>query len=163
MVNALVSLDAPVSYCNVQSNCGHDAFLLSDDLDRYGELMRAFLANLTGVGVVPSDEREDTAGHSDTSIFHARRIDYDRIVELIPDGASVLDLGCGRGRLLARLKQKGHRRLVGIEYDEHAVVACVRRDIDVIHADLNKGLSPLFSMRKEVLTIPPFLFIVPKL
>ena len=142
MVNALVSLDAPVSYCNVQSNCGHDAFLLSDDLDRYGELMRAFLANLTGVGVVPSDEREDTAGHSDTSIFHARRIDYDRIVELIPEGASVLDLGCGRGGVLARLRQKGHRRLLGIEYDEQAVVACVQRDVDVIHADLNKGLSP---------------------
>jgi homoserine O-acetyltransferase len=142
MVNALVSLEAPVSYCNIRSNCGHDAFLLPDDLDRYGELMRAFLANLAGVGIVPPDEEEDTAGHSDTSIFNARRLDYDRIVELIPEGASVLDLGCGRGGLLARLKQKGHRRLVGIEYDEQAVVACVRRDVDVIHADLNKGLSP---------------------
>ncbi|MBI4486099.1 MAG: homoserine O-acetyltransferase [Acidobacteria bacterium] len=140
MVNALVSLEAPVSYCNVHSSCGHDAFLLPDDLDRYGELMRAFLANLMD-GASP-DEEEDTSGHSATSIFHARRVDYDRIVELIPDGASALDLGCGRGHLLARLKQKGHRRLVGIEYDEQAVVACVRRDIDVIHADLNKGLSP---------------------
>ena len=43
----------------------------------------------------------------------AARLDYDRIVELIPPGASVLDLGCGTGGLLARLKQKSHRRLVG--------------------------------------------------
>jgi homoserine O-acetyltransferase len=81
-------------------------------------------------------------GHSDTSIFHERRIDYDRIAELIPAGASVLDLGCGPGGLLVRIKGQNHRPLVGIELDEQAVVACVRRGVDVVHADLNKGLSP---------------------
>jgi homoserine O-acetyltransferase len=75
-----------------------------------------------------------------TSIFHARRLDYDRIIELIPAGASVLDLGCGTGRLLARLKQKEHGRLVGIELDEQKILAGLRRDLDVIHADLNEGL-----------------------
>jgi len=139
MVNALISLDGPVTYCNVRSDCGHDAFLLPDDLDRYGELMRAFLRNLTGACAVPPDE--DPLGHSETSIFHSHRLDYDRMVELIPAGASVLDLGCGRGGLLARLKQQGHRRLLGIEYDEQAVMACVQCDVDVVHADVNKGLS----------------------
>jgi homoserine O-acetyltransferase len=80
-------------------------------------------------------------GHSPTSIFHQRRLDYDRIVELIPSGASVLDLGCGRGGLLARVKKKDHHRLVGIELDERAVVTCVQRGVDVIQADLNKGLA----------------------
>ena len=46
MVNALIAEGKPVSYCNVQSNCGHDAFLLADELPIYGETMRAFLANL---------------------------------------------------------------------------------------------------------------------
>ena len=36
----------PVSYCNVESDCGHDAFLLPNQIDIYGELIRAFLANL---------------------------------------------------------------------------------------------------------------------
>ena len=37
MVNALIAAGKPVSYCNVQSNCGHDAFLLADELPIYGE------------------------------------------------------------------------------------------------------------------------------
>ena len=61
---------------------------------------------------------------------------------LIPPEASVLDLGCGTGGLLARLKARGHRRIIGIEWDEQAVLACVRRGLDVVQADLNKGLAP---------------------
>ena len=139
MVNTLIGLDAPVSYCNVWSDCGHDAFLLGDDLDRYGALIGAFLANLMGASAIPLEE--EPLNHHNSSIFHSRRIDYDRIVEIIPPGASVLDLGCGRGGLLAQLKARGHQRLVGIECDEQAVVASVERDVDVVHADLNAGLA----------------------
>jgi homoserine O-acetyltransferase len=42
--------------------------------------------------------------------------------------------------LLARLKQNNHRRLVGVELDEKKILAGLRRDVDVIHADLNGGL-----------------------
>ena len=41
---------------------------------------------------------------------------------------------------MARLKQTGHGRLVGIELDEQKILAAIRRDLDVIHADLNGGL-----------------------
>jgi homoserine O-acetyltransferase/O-succinyltransferase len=140
MVNALVACQAPVSYCNVESDCGHDAFLLANDLDRYGALMRAFLENLSGTEATTITDGNPSE-HSPTSIFHSRRLDYDRIVELIPSSASVLDLGCGRGSLLARLKKRDHSRLVGVELDEQAIVACVQRGLDVIHADLNKGLQ----------------------
>ncbi|NQU12266.1 homoserine O-acetyltransferase [bacterium] len=144
IVNALVANNLPVSYCNVASACGHDAFLLPDEVDIYGELIRAFLANLTGqplLGISEDEEDEDARGHSPTSIFHRRRIDYDRIMELIPPGASVLDLGCGRGGLLARVERQGHHRLVGVELDEAAVVTAVGRGLDVIEVDLNKGLQ----------------------
>ncbi len=78
-----------------------------------------------------------------TSIFHHHRLDYETIVDLVPAGASVLDLGCGTGGLLARLRDRGHRRLMGIEWDEQAILACVRRGLDVVQADLNKGLPAL--------------------
>ncbi|MCK4601093.1 MAG: homoserine O-acetyltransferase, partial [Phycisphaerae bacterium] len=91
IVNALIAGNKPVSYCNVASSCGHDAFLLENDIGSYGELVRAFLANIDGK--VPQEETEDEAyGHSETSIFHhPHRLDYDRIVELISPSASLLD------------------------------------------------------------------------
>ena len=141
IVDALLANNQPVTYGNIQSACGHDAFLLPDDLDRYGELLRAFLADLTGHPVEEIEAHApDGLGHAPTSIFHKRRVDYDRIVELIPAGASVLDLGCGRGGLLARVKRRDHHRVLGIELDERAVIACAQRDINVLHADLNHGL-----------------------
>lgn len=42
--------------------------------------------------------------------------------------------------MLTRLAQRDHPRLVGVELDEQAVVACVQRGLDVVQADLNKGL-----------------------
>lgn len=62
------------------------------------------------------------------------------IEEEIPRGASVLDLGCGGGELLARLiKDKGVRGQ-GIEIDADAVVRCVALDVPVLQADLDEGL-----------------------
>jgi homoserine O-acetyltransferase/O-succinyltransferase len=139
IVNALVANSAPVTYCNVRSNCGHDAFLLPDDLPVYGEMTRAFLANLAVSSGAASSVGDGP--HGPTSIFRQHRIDYDRIAELVPLGASVLDLGCGSGGLLTRLKQDDHRRLVGVELDEQNILTCVSRGLDVIQTDLNKGLG----------------------
>ena len=141
VVDTLLSLGKPVSYCNVASGSGHDAFLLPEDLPVYGEIMRAFLANLSNGGNGTGDEDEDVYLTSPTSIFHTHRLDYDRIVSLIPPSSSVLDLGCGRGRLLQRLK-KTSGRLMGLELEEGAVVSCMQRGLNVVHADLNHGLAP---------------------
>ncbi|HUU58285.1 MAG TPA: homoserine O-acetyltransferase [Phycisphaerae bacterium] len=143
LVDALIATNKPVSYCNVTSSCGHDAFLLPDDLHSYGELIRAFLRNLLGdpVPAGPPGGDADAHGTNPASIFHARRLDYDRILELIPGGSSVLDMGCGSGGLMARLKQRGHQRIMGVERDEQAILACVRRGLDIIQIDLNEGLG----------------------
>jgi homoserine O-acetyltransferase len=145
IANALLANHAPVSYCNVSSACGHDAFLLEDDADSYGEMARAFLNNLAGDEAPAMSAKEDDKMHGPTSIFHQQRLDYDHIVELVPAGASVLDLGCGSGGLLAQLKRQNHRRLVGVELDERKILTCIDRGLDVIQADLNKGLGAFAS------------------
>jgi homoserine O-acetyltransferase len=143
IVDALIANEQPVSYCNVRSDCGHDAFLLDNELHLYGEMVRAFLCNLDETpatnGDAATSECEPNPVHN--SLFHQRRVDYESIVDLIPAGASVLDLGCGTGGLLSRLAARSHDRLVGLELDEEAILACVRRGLDVVHADLNDGLA----------------------
>lgn len=152
VVDALIADGHPVTSCNVQSDCGHDAFLLPNNLATYGELIRAFLSNLSGErrepGASVPNKTESPAAQSPplapTSIFRHHRIDYDSIIELIAPDASVLDLGCGTGGLLARLRDRGYRQLLGVEIDEQAILACVRRGIGVVHADINRGL-PTFA------------------
>ena len=137
IVNALIANKAPVSYCNIQSSCGHDAFLLPNDLPVYGEMTRAFLDRLAPVPKAHATITDEV--HGPTSIFYQHRLDYERIAQLIPPGASVLDLGCGSGRLLAGLRETNHRRLVGVELDEQKILTGISRGLDVIQADLNRG------------------------
>ena len=146
LVDALIDAGKSVSYCNIQSDCGHYAFLLPNDLNMYGKMIEEFLDNLDGQEKrffidLAHETGDDRAVQSPTSIFHSKRIDYDSIDELIFPGASVLDLGCGTGGLLARLRQQGHRQIMGIELDEQKILACVSRRLDVIHTDLNQGLA----------------------
>ncbi|MDR1478761.1 MAG: homoserine O-acetyltransferase [Planctomycetaceae bacterium] len=131
LVDALLASDKRVSYCDIPSECGHDGFLLPDEFELYGEMIRSFLSNVSFEllsGGVPQFDRPD-------------RIDYEQILDLIPRGARVLDLGCGNGGLLARLRQRGGCRVQGIEIKEKYVLRCVDRGLDVVQADLNEGLS----------------------
>jgi len=144
LVDALIATNnKPVSYCNVHSDSGHDAFLLPDALKRYGALIAGFLANLIGEAPAGDEAGAEDQPHSPTSIFHPahpHRLDYDRITDLIDPSESVLDLGCGNGWLLTCLRDHGCREIVGVDIDQDAVIACVRKGLPVIHADLNEGL-----------------------
>ncbi len=176
IVEALVANEKPVSYCNVESSCGHDAFLLPNELASYGTMIAGFLENLNGGefgdsaklspeqlgGESSGAEHSETAHwpqrlgtvHKPTSIFHdPQRLDYESILELIPHDASVLDLGCGTGGLMLQLRQRGHRHLTGIELDELAVVECVRWGLDVLQADLNDGLSVFADGQFDVVAL----------
>ncbi len=152
MVQALINTGKPVSYCNVASDCGHDAFLLPNDLATYGGLIRGFLADLAGeptAGLAYAEKHHDDA----TSIFHTQRLDYERILELIPPSASVLDLGCGNGGLLARLKRRGHPEVRGVELDEQEILACVSLGLDVVQADINRGLASFLDSQFDYVVL----------
>ncbi len=151
LVDVLLARGKPVSYCNVASGCGHDAFLLEDDLAAYGGLIRAHLEN--GAGETNGEVDDDIYPHGPTHIFHKRRLDTDRILSLIPEGASVLDVGCGPGGLLARLARRGPGRRVGIELEEASVLASVRRGLEVVQADVNAGLAPFADGQFDVVVL----------
>jgi methionine biosynthesis protein MetW len=70
-----------------------------------------------------------------------RRPDYDLIARLVPEGARVLDLGCGDGQLLADLMRLKGCQGYGIEIDEARVIECINRGVPVYHGDMMEGLS----------------------
>ena len=68
-------------------------------------------------------------------------VKIDAIAQLVPQGARVLDLGCGSGELLAYLQQHRGCTGYGVELDDAGVLACVQRGVDVIQLNLDQGLA----------------------
>ncbi|GJL63505.1 MAG: homoserine O-acetyltransferase [Nitrospirales bacterium] len=142
LVDALVAQSKPVSSCEIESPAGHDSFLLENTMEDGGRMIRAFLASdppPASSSSVSSGSRIDQP----TSIFHGQRLDYEMILRLMPENASVVDLGCGNGELLSILRDRGYTPLLGVERDQEQVVECIERGHLVIHADLDKGLSAI--------------------
>jgi len=60
--------------------------------------------------------------------------EHDTVVEHIPEGSSVLDVGCGRGAFLAKVKAKRSDKVTGIELNKSAAAYARERGIDVVEA-----------------------------
>ncbi|MBU6195148.1 MAG: methionine biosynthesis protein MetW [Burkholderiales bacterium] len=63
------------------------------------------------------------------------------IADLVPPGSRVLDLGCGKGELLAHLIEQRGCSGYGVEIDDSNLQACVARGVDVIQLNLEDGLA----------------------
>ena len=63
------------------------------------------------------------------------------LVNLVPRGSRVLDLGCGNGAFLSLLQSQRGCTGYGVEIDDANVLACVQRGVSVIQLNLEQGLS----------------------
>ncbi|WP_428420697.1 methionine biosynthesis protein MetW [Methylibium sp.] len=71
----------------------------------------------------------------------SERKDLELIAQLVPQGARVLDLGCGNGALLALLRDTRGCSGYGVELDDAKVHDCVQRGVNVIQRNLDEGLA----------------------
>ncbi len=69
------------------------------------------------------------------------RPDFDVVTNWVPQGASVLDLGCGDGELLARLQRERGSIGYGVEIEDSAVLACLNRGLNVLQGNIESGLN----------------------
>ena len=119
---AMLRQGKDVSYSHLDIKVGHDGFLTHTK--ELGKLMGAFFAS------VP------------TEVSAEKRRKLAPIVELIPEGGQVLDIGCGSGSLLTLLREKKVRG-TGIEIDFGKIVDGVRGGLNVLYEDADEGLGLL--------------------
>ncbi len=84
---------------------------------------------------------------------NATRWQDEIIAQNIPQGARVLDLGCGDGALLERLLRERGVRGQGVEIDAEAVFLCVERGVPVIQANLDQGLRQFADQTFDVVVL----------
>ncbi|HOE65660.1 MAG TPA: homoserine O-acetyltransferase [Candidatus Hydrogenedentes bacterium] len=171
IVDALLRQKKDVTYNNIQSDYGHDAFLLEKKI--MTKLLSGFIDHAYDEQRVyrtdPIDTNSDTdigpPASSNDSIYEGHRIDYDLIVDLVPEGSRTLDIGCGDGELLHKLIARKRVNGMGIELSQGNAISCVRRGISVVQADVDKGLSAIpdksydyviLSMTLQVIEKPGF-------
>lgn len=90
------------------------------------------------------------------------RRDFELIARLIPEGARVLDLGCGGGELLSYVRDARGARIHGLELDLDDVAACVTADVPVVQADLDEGLRGFTDASFDVVVLSQTLQVVRK-
>jgi methionine biosynthesis protein MetW len=73
--------------------------------------------------------------------FHQFEVGFNIIIDLITPGTRVLDLGCGSGTLLQRLRDEKDVEGCGVELDQEKVIRCIERGIRVMSLDLDQGLE----------------------
>ena len=75
------------------------------------------------------------------------RDDLTIIAKWISPNSTVLDLGCGDGMLLQWLCEKNSCRGYGVEISPEKVNECIKKNLNVIQADIDGGLS-IFDKNK---------------
>ncbi|MBI2421198.1 MAG: homoserine O-acetyltransferase [Candidatus Hydrogenedentes bacterium] len=148
IVYALTRQEKDVTYCCIQSDYGHDAFLL--EVDVLSKVISGFLRHTNNPDLVRSQlldvDSEADGGPpaaSPYSIYEGHRLDYDTIIDLVDENSRVLDVGCGDGELLCKLMTQKQVKAMGLELAQGNIVSCVRRGISVVQADIDNGLSAL--------------------
>lgn len=143
MLDALAAEGKDVSYCNIDTTYGHDAFLLEPK--KLGLLMTSFIEathyriHNPGKYIFKDFECKHSGPALEQTITN--RVDYELIESLIEPNSKVLDAGCGDGALLARLIEDKNITGEGVELDEELVIHSIRRGLSVIHRDIERGLG----------------------
>ena len=141
IAEAIAANRKDVSYCDIASPYGHDAFLL--EIDTLGQFICCFLkATYDPQNRKPCSCIAKRGQGLDVFDQPQRaRVDYDLIESLIEPNSTVLDVGCGSGELLANLVRDKHIKGEGVELGQEYVLDCICRGLPVIQQDVEQGLD----------------------
>ena len=82
----------------------------------------------------------DNREYEYTADRSAHREEFSKIVDWIPEGSRVLDLGCGEGSLLKLLVERKKAQVEGIEISPSGVEVCKSKGLEVRQGKIDEGL-----------------------
>ena len=124
-VQACLSEGKSISYCHLHAPAGHDAFLTH--FEELKPVMRAFLT---------ATDAQDPA-----TLNTAEAEGLEAFARTIPEGARVLDIGCGDGTLLKQVALSQRAWCIGMEKELPKVVEALHAGINVLMADIDTDLA----------------------
>lgn len=71
------------------------------------------------------------------------RTDFTVVRDWTAENSKILDLGCGDGTLLAKLRDTRNVNGYGIEINHDNIAECIEKGVNVIEQNLDKGLGNL--------------------
>ena len=129
LTKSLLLANEEVNFVEIPSNCGHDAFLLEDDIHYYGNYISNFIDNLS--------EQNKLVSTKDSKLS----FDHQLILDFVLGSEKIVDLGCGDGKLLNDIKNTRHtKNLLGIDNDLNELLETSNKGITIMSLDLNKDL-----------------------
>ena len=129
LTKSLFLANEEVNFVEIPSNCGHDAFLLEDDIHYYGNYISNFIENL-------SEQNKSVSTEEPKLSF-----DHELILDFVLGSKKIVDLGCGDGKLLNDIKNSRHtENLLGIDNDLNELLETSNKGIPILSLDLNKDL-----------------------
>ena len=121
ITSALIKAGKSVSYCHLDYGIGHDAFLTH--IDELSKLVGGFLGNRR------------------TKVMKWQERLYRNIVRMVPQGAHIVDIGCGDGTLLNVLRDRKGAKGDGIEIDVDQFAEALADGHDMFWDDADDGLE----------------------
>lgn len=141
LVKALSGANVDVSFIEIESDKGHDAFLL--DEPEFHRQLTGFIEGCERKRDAGTQERRDEKNKASPPPLAPSPLSADLqwLANLVPAGARVLDVGCGDGTLLQWLITHKNVRGFGLEFDRAKVSAAIAKGLPVIQGDANIDLA----------------------
>ena len=118
---SLMRAHKSVSYCHLESGTGHDSFLT--DIDDLSKLVGGVLGKRT------------------PKVLEWQVRHHQNILDMVKDGAHVVDIGCGDGTLLNVLREKKHVAGDGVDIDVAQIEEALADGHDMFWEDTDEGLE----------------------
>ncbi len=84
---------------------------------------------------------QDNRKYNYNDTVNVEREEYKIIASLVPEGAKIIDLGCGNGSLIEVLINKKNVSAVGVDISDSGISECKQKGLNAVQGEIDKKLD----------------------